>query len=66
MSYDIADLVLVFLEELACRRECNLIYIFVHLFLSHTDTAVNDSEFFLVFIKFNLHEKVSQNALEIA
>ena len=65
MSDDIADLVLIFLQEFACRGECNLVYVFVDFLLGHTDTAVNDSENLLVFIKFNLHEQVAQNALEV-
>ncbi len=62
MSDDI--LILIFLKEFACGRECDLVDVFVNLFLSHSDAAINHFKGFSSLIQFNPDLQVSCFAFE--
>ncbi len=66
MSDDAASLVLVFFQELACRRKGDLVDILVHLFLGHADAAVGDLDGLGLVVHVETDGQVAQFALEIA
>ena len=65
MSYYVADLILVFLEKFSCRTECYLVDVPVDFFLGHTDSAVDDFQCPVLFVKLYTYGKVTQFPLEI-
>ena len=63
---DGAELVLVLLKEFAGRREGDLVDVTVHLFLGHTDAAVDDFQGFLFLVQLDADLELAELALEIA
>ena len=61
-----AELVLVLLEELPCRRECDLVDVLVDLLLCHTYTVIDDLEGLCRFIKLHTHRELSKLCIVFA
>ena len=66
MSDDGVGVVLVFVEEIAYARECNLIDVFVNLFLCHTYSVVAYSQCLCLLVEAHVYGYVAQFAFEIA
>ena len=65
MSDDTANLVFVFLQELAGRREGNLVDILVYLFLRHADTPIDNLERLFLLVQFHVDINCTQLAFKI-
>ena len=64
MSNDSIGVILIFLKEIICTRECYLIDIFVNLSSCHTYAAVTYRDAVLAYSY--MYRKVTHLALEIA
>ena len=66
MADDAADLVLVFLQELARGRESDLVDVFVHFLFGHADTFVDDLQGLLLLVQLDADLQVPQLGLAVA
>ena len=66
MSDDAANLVFVFLQKLAGRREGNLVDIFIDLFLRHTDTPIDNLKGLFLLVQLHVDINRTQLSLEVA
>ena len=66
MADDIADLVLVFLQEFAGGRKGDLIDILVDFLLRHTDTVIDDFQGFGLFVQLDPDLQVTDFVLAVA
>ena len=60
MADDVANLVLVLLQELAGAGERNLVDVFVNLFFCHADTVIDNLEGLGFLVQLNAHIQLAQ------
>ena len=66
MAYYIIGVVLVFFKKIVYAGKCYLIYIFVNLFICHTNAMVTDSYRTSCFIDIYFDSEITQFALKLA
>ena len=66
MTYHIVNLILVFFKKFAGARKGNLVYVFIHLFCSHTNAPVRYGQGMFVFVCAYADGQIAQILLEIA
>ena len=57
---------LVFIKEVVSSRECNLIDVFVNLFLGHADTTVAHGQCAFILVDANVYGQVASLFLQLA